>query len=87
MKWSQGRADGNGLVDRSREHLGSTDAMILRVRRRLIEAARSLHEEGVEPPCLDTPAVYGQRSGWTILPEANDYWTAMRELREEFHGA
>jgi len=84
MKWSQGRAGGNGVVDRSREHLGSTDAMIIRVRQKLIEAARALREEGIEPPCLDTPATYGQRSGWTILPEGVDYWTGMRELREAF---
>src|SRR6266542_2954907 len=84
MKWSQGRADGNGLVDRSREHLGSTDAMISQVRRRLIDAARALHDEDVEPPCIDTPAVYGQRSGWTILPEGVDYWAGASELREAF---
>jgi hypothetical protein len=84
MKWSQGRAANNGIVDRSREHLGSTDAAIVRVRHRLLEAARALQERGTEPPCVDTPQVYLQRSGWVILPQTVDYWDGARERREEF---
>ena len=84
MKWSQGRADGKGIVDRSREHLGSTDAMIMRVRQRLLEAANALHERGAAPPCLDAPELYAQRSGWTVLPEEVDYFEGLRGLREGF---
>ena len=86
MKWSQGRVDSNGVQDRSREHLGSTDIMIMRVRQKLLEAATALRDEGVEPPCVATPTAYSQRSGWTILPEGVDYFDGLRELREGFIG-
>jgi phenylpropionate dioxygenase-like ring-hydroxylating dioxygenase large terminal subunit len=84
MKWSQGRVNGDGIVDRSREHLSGTDALIVRVRQQLIQAARALHEEGVQPPCVDEPTAYVQRSGWTLLSEGIDYWTGVKELREAF---
>src|SRR5581483_6002110 len=84
MKWSQGRAAGNGIVDRSREHLGSTDAAIIRVRHRLIEAAKALRETGATPPCVDAPQAYRQRSGWLVLPDGVDYWEGARELWEGF---
>jgi nitrite reductase/ring-hydroxylating ferredoxin subunit len=83
MKWSQGRHNG-GIVDRSREHLGSTDGAIIRVRHRLIEAARALQEHGTPPPCIDTPEVYLQRSGWVILPKDVDFWEGARDQREAF---
>jgi hypothetical protein len=86
MKWSQGRAANDGIVDRSREHLGTTDSAIVRVRLRLLEAAKALRERGVTPPCVDTPEVYRQRSGWLILPRGTDYWEGSRELREGFRG-
>jgi hypothetical protein len=85
MKWSQGRMAG-GLVDRSREHLGTTDAMIIRVRRRLLESAKALRENGAVPPALETPGVYRLRSGWVILPTDVDWWEASRHLREAFKG-
>jgi hypothetical protein len=84
MKWSQGRAADNGIVDRSREHLGSADAAIVRVRHRLLEAARALQERGTEPPAVDSPAVYLQRSGWVLLPRTVDYWDGARAMREGF---
>jgi phenylpropionate dioxygenase-like ring-hydroxylating dioxygenase large terminal subunit len=87
MKWSQGRAADNGIVDRSREHLGTTDSAIVRVRLHLIHAAKALREHGTMPPCVDTPAVYRQRSGWLILPGDVDYWEGARELREGFQYA
>ena len=40
------------IYDRTNERLGSSDAMIIRVRRRMIDAARALHERGVTPPVL-----------------------------------
>jgi hypothetical protein len=83
VRWSQGRADG-GIVNRTREHLGTTDAMIIRVRRRLLDSAKALQDKGVTPPGVETPAAYRYRSGWVILPRNADYWEASRELREGF---
>ena len=58
ITWSQG-----AIVDRSKEALGSTDAMIIRVRRRLLTAAKELREKGTVPPGVDEPEMYRQRSG------------------------
>ena len=38
------------IVDRTNEHLGTTDAAIIRARKLYIKAAIALAEEGVEPP-------------------------------------
>jgi len=81
ITWSQGP-----LFDRSQEHLGSTDVMVIRVRERLLNAARALRDDGILPPAVDTPSVYRQRSGWVTLPREADYWEATRHLREAFAG-
>jgi phenylpropionate dioxygenase-like ring-hydroxylating dioxygenase large terminal subunit len=49
------------IVDRSTEHLGTTDVAIIAARRRLLHMLRDL-EQGVEPPALRTPDVYAVRS-------------------------
>jgi len=84
MRWSQGRADDDGIVDRSREHLGTTDAMIIRVRRKLLAAAKALNEHGAVPPGVDEPRFYRMRSGWVVLPKNTDWWEATRDQREAF---
>ena len=35
------------ILDRTREHLGTADAAVIRVRRRMLEAARALRERGL----------------------------------------
>lgn len=82
ITWSQGT-----VVDRSKEHLGTTDSMIIRVRRKLLQAARALRENGTVPPGVDTPQVYRQRSGWALVPQDKDFWEELRPLREEFQHA
>jgi phenylpropionate dioxygenase-like ring-hydroxylating dioxygenase large terminal subunit len=74
------------IYNRSQEHLGTTDSMIIRARRRWIEAARALQEDGVLPPGVDNPTVYRQRSGEVLLPRSVDWWEGTRELRERFQG-
>jgi phthalate 4,5-dioxygenase oxygenase subunit len=70
------------VPDRSIEHLGSTDVLIIRVRRRMLEAAKALRDHGTVPPGVDNPEFYRQRSGWTLLPKGADYWEATRGLRQ-----
>jgi phenylpropionate dioxygenase-like ring-hydroxylating dioxygenase large terminal subunit len=72
------------IIDRTQEHLGSSDAMIIRTRRRVLAAARALHEGGAVPPGVDDPAVYRHRSGGVILPRSADWREATRELRQAF---
>jgi phenylpropionate dioxygenase-like ring-hydroxylating dioxygenase large terminal subunit len=70
------------IYDRTQEHLGSSDAMVIRTRRRAINAARALRDEGVVPPGVDSPAVYRCRSGGAILPRGADWLEATKELRQ-----
>ena len=70
------------LVNRAREHLGLSDAMIIRTRKRLLDAMRAL-EDGAVPPGVDNPEVFGTRSGWMILPNGTDWWEGSREMRGE----
>jgi phenylpropionate dioxygenase-like ring-hydroxylating dioxygenase large terminal subunit len=79
ITWSQG-----AIVDRSKEALGSTDAMIIRVRRRLLNAAKELREHGTIPPGVDKPDIYRQRSGWAMVPKDQDFWEYLRPQREAF---
>jgi phthalate 4,5-dioxygenase len=72
------------IMDRTREHLGTTDALIIRTRRRLIEAARALKDHGAVPPAVDQPELYRQRSGGVILPHDANWWDATEELRTRF---
>jgi hypothetical protein len=67
---------------RDNEHLGRTDSMIIRTRRRWIAAAKALRDEGVVPPGVDNPKLYRQRSGECILPRSVDWWGGSAPLRE-----
>src|SRR5579859_5596556 len=75
------------IFDRTSEHLGTTDALIIRTRRRMIAAARALEEQGVVPPGVDQPEVYRQRSGGVLLPRDVNWWTATEAKRTEFVAA
>jgi hypothetical protein len=69
------------IIDRTEEHLGTSDAMVIRARRRVHDAARALRDRGVPPPGVDYPGVYLRRSGGVILPGDADWIEATRELR------
>ncbi|HEX5370741.1 MAG TPA: hypothetical protein VFY10_15135, partial [Dehalococcoidia bacterium] len=68
----------------SREHLGTTDQLIIRTRRRVIAAARALRENGTIPPGVDNPEFYRKRSGGVVLPRSVDWWDATHDLRQAF---
>src|SRR4029450_801367 len=55
------------IYDRSQEHLGPSDARVIRTRRRVINAARALRDSAATPPGVDAPEVYRHRSGGVIL--------------------
>ena len=69
------------IIDRAQEHLGTSDAMVIRTRRRVIQAAKALRDGGVVPPGVDQPEVYRCRSGGVVLPRSADWLEATRELR------
>jgi hypothetical protein len=72
------------IYKRYNEHLGTTDAMIIRTRRKLIATAKALRDHGVVPPGVDNPEVYRQRSGECILPRDVFWWDATKPMREVF---
>jgi hypothetical protein len=72
------------IFDRTKEHLGSSDAMVIRTRRRLLDAARALVDHGTVPPGVDHPEVFRQRSGGIILPETTNWVAATEELRKAY---
>ncbi len=74
------------IYDRTREHLGTTDALIIRTRRKAIKIARDFKEHGILPPGVDKPELYHMRSGEFILPRESDFWTALQDRREKFEG-
>ena len=71
------------IYDRSKEHVGTTDAAIIRVRRRLIDAAKALRDTGEEPPVVDKPQAYRVRNHWAILPKDASWIESTRELVRE----
>lgn len=70
------------VSDRTREHLGPADAMIIRVRRRLLQAARALRERGVAPPGVSRPDLFRVRPVGAILPPGAD-WVAATKARRQ----
>src|SRR5438132_7045932 len=72
--WSMGP-----IMNRPGEHLGTADAAIIRVRRRLLEATRALRERDAAPPGADDAAVYTVRSCLTVLPPRADWLEALAD--------
>jgi hypothetical protein len=72
------------IYDRSQEHLGTSDAMVIRTRRRVINAARALRDSATVPPGVDDPTVYRHRSGGVILPREANWLEGTKGLRRAF---
>jgi phthalate 4,5-dioxygenase len=76
------------VLPREIEHLGTSDLMVIRVRQRLLEAARAYAEHKTPPPALDTPEVYAARTGSVYIPEDADWLEYIEPLVKPFvdHG-
>jgi len=62
------------VTDHLHEHLGPSDMMIMRTRRRLLKAARALARDGAVPPGVDNPEImYPVRSGDFITDEGTGW--------------
>jgi hypothetical protein len=72
------------IYDRTLEHLGTSDSMIIRTRRRLIDAAKAMRDDGSLPPCVDAPELYRQRSGSLTLPREVNWWETVTDLGKPF---
>ncbi|HLF77192.1 MAG TPA: Rieske 2Fe-2S domain-containing protein [Dehalococcoidia bacterium] len=71
------------IYDRTHEHLGVTDAMIIRSRRRLLDAAKALAQNGTVPPGVEDPSLYRIRSGGAVLPKGVD---GLAVTQDAIHG-
>ncbi|MBV9325931.1 MAG: hypothetical protein JO352_19355 [Chloroflexi bacterium] len=60
------------------------EVMLIRVRRRLIDAVRALAEQGTTPPGVDKPEVYRVRSGGVFLPKHANRVADTEDLRKAF---
>jgi hypothetical protein len=56
--------------------------MVIRTRKRLMDAAKALRDRGELPPAVDAPAAYMQRSGGVVLPQGADWIAASKPLRD-----
>jgi phenylpropionate dioxygenase-like ring-hydroxylating dioxygenase large terminal subunit len=74
------------VVDRTIEHLGTTDAAQIRVRHRLIQAAKALRDHGVVPECVDKPEAFRVRSGSGVLPKGASWIEDTREWTQDAIG-
>jgi phthalate 4,5-dioxygenase len=71
-------------LDRTIEHLGTSDMMIIRTRRRLLSAAQALAEHKAPAPATDTPEVYRVRSGGAFIPVDADWLEYVKDLLPAF---
>jgi hypothetical protein len=69
------------ISNRTKEHLGTTDAMVIATRRKLIKAAKLLRDEGVPPPASRDSAAYRARSCSAVLPTTTNW----REAFADWH--
>jgi phenylpropionate dioxygenase-like ring-hydroxylating dioxygenase large terminal subunit len=68
------------IVDRTREHLGASDAAIVWMRRRLLNAARQWQHDRIIPPGAQSPALY-HKHGDQMLLAGNELWTEHYEAK------
>jgi phthalate 4,5-dioxygenase oxygenase subunit len=63
-----------GITDHLLEHLGPSDKMISRTRRRLLRAARALQKDGTVPPGVAEPETYFEVRSGDFLADARIDW-------------
>ena len=70
------------INDRTKEHLGTSDLMVIRLRSLLINAAKALRDHGEVPGGVDNPEVYAVRSGGVVLPNGINGVEATLDLQQ-----
>ena len=74
------------IYDRRKEHLGTSDRMIIFVRKQLMAAARQYMEDGSLPAVVDDESLYRVRSASIILAPGQDWKTATEKARNSDAG-
>ena len=73
------------IYNRTQEHLGSADSMIIQVRRRLLNAVKALRDRGELPPGVNNPAMYRIRPVGAVLPKDADWAKETVERRKAWY--
>ena len=68
------------IYDRTSEHLGTTDVMVIKTRRKLIQAAKTFEEIGATLPGVEKPEPYRQRSRGVLAPRCISAIRAREDL-------
>ena len=69
------------VIDHGFEHLGPSDKMITRTRRRLLRAARALKKDGHVPPGVDDPEVFVNVRSGDFLADEKIGWRVAYEMQ------
>jgi len=67
------------IYDRTQERLGTSDVMIIRTRRKLLDCVRAFGR-GAPAPGVDRPELYRMRSGGVVVPAGTNGLDAMADL-------
>ncbi len=68
------------IYDRTGEHLGVSDTGIIMARRRLLQAARALRDQGATPPGVQKPEAYRVRGPGVLLPKTAPWVETIKHL-------
>ena len=79
-------AEGEPIYDRTQEHLGSSDAMVITVRKQLLHAVLRLHDGGGVPANVDDVRLDRVRSASLRLPVGADWRTISEAARNADSG-
>jgi hypothetical protein len=77
---------GERIYDRTHEHLGTTDAMVIVVRRQLIRAVKAMSDSGAIPANVDNVALDHVRQAEVVLPPGADWIKETEKLRSSDTG-
>src|SRR5215204_1941712 len=77
---------GEVIYDRSREHLGTLDTMVITVRKQLLKAAKTLRDTGVAPANVQDQSLNRIRHATVILPHGADWVKATEKIRSSEGG-
>ena len=67
------------IQDRTIEHLGTSDGMVIQVRKRILGALQDMLDSGTNPPCVDNPEWYKVRSAVGTLPKGVSWLEAFHD--------
>jgi len=68
-----------GIQDRTIEHLGTSDGMVIQVRKRILGALQEMLDNGTNPPCVEHPEWYKVRSAVGTLPKGESWLEAFHD--------